>query len=246
MASALELAKETYKWKKSRTALNLPEQQQPSQLNLQPAVPQVEVESNPISVSDNMEAESLLTLAERRPRRENCRLPLRYRVELPVQLPSLPPPSVVEQVASLPTREILKTPCNTFGLFRQYFAVSFPSHDPDSEVQSSDVSHSPTDDDPAESLSAKVFRPYPNKNAFLLGEWYWNGGLQKSKEDFKNLMNIICDQSFVPADIRDVPWDSLNEHLGESTDSEDAWLDQPDAGWKETNHGRWATAQRLG
>lgn len=43
MASALELAKEVYKRKKSRTALNPPEQEQLSQLNLQPAEPPVEV-----------------------------------------------------------------------------------------------------------------------------------------------------------------------------------------------------------
>ncbi|KJA13829.1 hypothetical protein HYPSUDRAFT_99722, partial [Hypholoma sublateritium FD-334 SS-4] len=246
MASALELAKETYKRKKFRTALNPPEQEQLSQLNLSPAEPPVEVSF----VSDDMEAEISISLAERRPRRENRRLPLRYRVEPPVQLPGLPPSSVVDPVASvssipipisseshqvqLPTRQILKSQRNVFGLFRQYFAVSFPSHDPDSEVQLSDVSHSPSDDDKAEPLPTKLFQPYPNKNAFLLGEWYWNGGLQKSKEDFKTLTNIICDQSFVPADIRDVPWDSVNERLGESADSEDMWLDQPDAGWKET------------
>ncbi|KJA15705.1 hypothetical protein HYPSUDRAFT_100251, partial [Hypholoma sublateritium FD-334 SS-4] len=223
MASALELAKEAYMRKKSRTALNPPEEEQLPQLNLQPAEPPVDVKK---------------------------RLPLRYRVDLPVQLPGLPPPFVAEPVVSvssipilistgshqvqLPTRQILKSPCNIFGLFRQYFTVNFPSHDPESELQFSDVSPSTSDGDKVEPLSTKLFQPYPNKNAFLLGEWYWNGGLQKSKEDFKNLMNIISDESFVPADIRDVPWDSLNARLGDSPDSEGSWFDQPDAGWKET------------
>ncbi len=69
----------------------------------------------------------------------------------------------------------------------------------------------------------------------MLGEWYWNGGLQKSKESFRKLVDIICDQSFTPADIANVPWDSLNDSLGESPAGfEDAWFDEPDAGWKET------------
>ena len=58
-------------------------------------------------------------------------------------------------------------------------------------------------------------------------------GLQKTKEDFKKLIEIICDESFDPAEIRNVPWYSLNKRLAESADSEGMWLDEPDAGWKE-------------
>lgn len=64
------------------------------------------MESNSISVSEDMEAESSLSLAERRPRREK-RLPLRYRVDLPVQLPGLPPPFVAELVVSMSSIPIL-------------------------------------------------------------------------------------------------------------------------------------------
>ncbi len=101
-------------------------------------------------------------------------------------------------------------------------------------MQASDKSCSTSDSGEAEPLPVKTYWPYPNKNAFLLGEWYWNGGLHKSKEGFRNLVDIICDQSFISADIRDVPWESVNKHLGESTESGDSWFDQPDAGWKET------------
>ncbi len=75
----------------------------------------------------------------------------------------------------------------------------------------------------------------PNKNAFLLGEWYWNGSAQKTKEGFKQLLEIISDSSFNPSEIRNIPWDSLNKCLAESSDSESMWLDEPDAGWKESS-----------
>ncbi|KJA27429.1 hypothetical protein HYPSUDRAFT_130944 [Hypholoma sublateritium FD-334 SS-4] len=248
MASALEAAKETYRRKKMRTALNPPDQQQVSQPNPPVAMPTNEV-GNSTNVSGHAETEGPLSLAERRPRRENRRRPLRYRFEPPEQLPGLPPPSVGEplasassipvfsgshQVRSQTTRQILKSTRNKFGLFRQYHAIDFPLHDPESKVQLSDVSHSASKRDQAVPASTAIFQPYPNQNAFLLGEWYWNGGLQKTKEDFKRLMGIICDQAFDPEDVRDVPWDSINGRLGQSNDSVDTWFDEPDAGWKET------------
>ena len=126
-------------------------------------------------------------------------------------------------------RRVLRTPCNKFGLFRQYYAVDYPSHDPDEVAKLSDISNLSV---PGFS-SATLFQPYPNKNAFLLGEWYWNGGIQNSKETFKQLINIVSDQSFDPADVRNIRWDSFNKELGESSMSDDIWLDEPDAGWIE-------------
>ncbi len=53
------------------------------------------------------------------------------------------------------------------------------------------------------------------------------------KRRLKNLVNIVCDQAFASADIRDVPWEFVNNRLGESAESGDVWFNQPDAGWKE-------------
>jgi hypothetical protein len=78
-----------------------------------------------------------------------------------------------------------------------------------------------------------LFQPYPNQSAFLLGEWYWNDGPKKTKEGFLKLMNIVGDQAFQPADVKDVPWNSLNKRLGGCPGSEDIWIDEPDAGWIE-------------
>ncbi len=129
----------------------------------------------------------------------------------------------------------MKTRRNAFGLFRRYRAATFPSHDPDTEATLSDVVENAQPEHDIGNLSANFFRPYPNRNAFLLGEWYWNGGLQKTKSDFLELVNIICDPSFSPSDIRGVPWNTLNKHLGEGSDSEDMWLEEPDAGWMDTS-----------
>ena len=185
-----------------------------------------------------------------RPRRLNRRLPLRFRHEQPAPLRTLPPVKALQTnqtnnvlcsapaslAAPRPILKLLTSPRNDFGLFRQYNAVDFPSHDPEAEAQLSDISNSPPDDQNSRSLSKSLFQPYPNRNAFLLGEWYWNGGTQKTKECFKKLTDIICDQSFDPADIKGISWDSLNNSLGASSDEspESLWFDEPDAGWTQT------------
>jgi hypothetical protein len=75
-----------------------------------------------------------------------------------------------------------------------------------------------------------TFLPYPNKNAFLLGEWYWSDGEQKTEKIFKKLMDIVGRPDFRSEDVRDIPWSSINKALGGLTDSDDMWLDEPDAG----------------
>ena len=92
------------------------------------------------------------SLAQRRGRREHRQLPKHYRDVLPEPPAALPSASVltaaqIGTVTSLPSitapappqalspvlspfRNILKSACNGFGLFRQYHATSFPDHDP--------------------------------------------------------------------------------------------------------------------
>lgn len=183
------------------------------------------------------------TLAQRRTRRE-IRLPARFRDEPPQPQASLPPPDAIpplahfsgQPVAPSPkrkARKLLKSCCNLFGLFRIFKAEAFPTHDPDAghvhELHSERLENMP--------FSESDFRPYPNKSAFLLGEWYWNGGIQKTKAGFKKLIEIICQRDFEPEDVRHVQWDTLNDQLGSSDaihDSEDVWFDEPDAGWTAT------------
>ena len=187
----------------------------------------------------DMTEDDSLSLAARRPRRENRRLPKRYQNEQPVALANLP---VAEPSHSpeIPTRtpadnqlSILPSPIDTFGLFRQYYATSYPTHDPNGKIQIifSEQGANGNEDD---IVSTSLFRPYPNHNAFLLGEWYWNNGVQKTKEGFQKLIDIVSADSFKPADLQNISWNSLNKCLGESAESDDQWFDEPDSGWKET------------
>ncbi|KAF9473559.1 hypothetical protein BDN70DRAFT_761574, partial [Pholiota conissans] len=245
MASALETAKETYRLRKKARLHTTAAASEPhiNQLHEPQSGPTAESSSTSNSIEDESHC-----LAVRRPRRLNRQLPLRYRQDQPMPPSSLPPSILPQQKEAIskasssdlhtiqPVRQLLESRCNTFGLFRQYHGIAFPTHDPDADVERADLSEV-VSDHPGEAItvSDSLFRPYPNQSAFLLGEWYWNGGIQKTKEDFKKLTNIICADTFDPLDIQDVPWDSLNRRLGESSDSsEDVWCNEPDAGWIES------------
>jgi hypothetical protein len=92
-----------------------------------------------------------------------------------------------------------------------------------------DMTDIPVDTHPPHSTS-QPFYPYPNRSAFRLGDWFWNGGVQKSQASFQELMDIIGDPEFQTADVRNVRWDAVNKELG--TD-EAEWVDE-DAGWTKT------------
>jgi hypothetical protein len=124
-------------------------------------------------------------------------------------------------------RRVLNTTRNSFGLFRRYFAKSFPSHDPESEITISALSNivDPQPSDPP------VLGPYPNKSSFRLGDWYWNHGAQKSQQDFKNLVAIVGAEDFEPAEVRSTRWDKINRQLALNDWDKEEWLDD-DAGWR--------------
>lgn len=214
--------------------------------------PTVEV---PVEVIED----SHLTMMERRPwtRRLNRQLPLRYRDVLPQPPPALPPAHLAESLTSLnaqpqPTytgpsiegtspslaariesgiRRVFTTSRNTFGLSRQYYTKEMPAYDPDQEVSLQDISNSiPSPAGPSKSAS-EGFCPYPNRSSFLLGDWYWNDGVQKSQASFDKLTGIICDPAFQPADIKDVQWNMINKEL--AADDGEERLDE-DAGWIRT------------
>jgi hypothetical protein len=96
-------------------------------------------------------------------------------------------------------RRIFKTQRNTFGLQRQYLADTLPSHDPEDVISLRDLSNVPVANSPS---AETVFHPYPNLSSFRLGEWYWNGGAQKSQTSFKDLVDIVGDPDFRADDVR--------------------------------------------
>ncbi len=44
--------------------------------------------------------------------------------------------------------------------------------------------------------NGNTIHPYPDKNIFLLGDWHWNYGIQKSQESFSDLLSIIGSPNF--------------------------------------------------
>ena len=185
-------------------------------------------------------------MAARRQRRQNRKLPKRFRDILPQAQPSLPPidipaqlPTTVEAPQTAPgqplSRRILRTPCNLFGLIRQYFAVKFPSVDPEEEVTLTQLSDYPTTSAADDTGTTTNFYPFPNESSFHLGHWYWTGGVSKSLQSFKDLVDIVEHTDFDPGDIRETKWDKINKILGENVKEggEGEWADV-DAGWKTT------------
>ena len=182
-------------------------------------------------------------------RQVNCRLPLRYwdvvpepllqgpsqsslsSIDCADTLTSSPTPGSTANIATVPStfrpvRQFFATQRNNFGLFRTYDTTA-PSHDPEEHNTLEDVSMTTIPDIP-EHLN-ELYSPYPNLNAFQLGDWYWNGGAQKSQADFQKLLNIVGDPNFKPDDVRAVSWKDVNHTLA----SDGAWMDE-DVRWEQT------------
>ncbi|KAG1906805.1 uncharacterized protein F5891DRAFT_1182215 [Suillus fuscotomentosus] len=221
----------------------------------------IEIEHNDICSPPEVSqaVEDPRSLAERRPRRLNRRLPARFRDILPQPLP----PPIVEQAPS-PAADtssvsdtssplscalrILRTLPNIFGLSRQYYSSRLPTHDPDeiTTLENLTLTHSdPEGQDPSrpghpmqdhdgggEDLDA--FYPYPNKSSFGLGDWFWNGGLQKSQKSFKELLRVICDPEFRLEDIRSTRWNLIDQQLGSSSEDAEGNMPFEGAGWKKS------------
>ena len=93
-----------------------------------------------------------------------------------------------------------------FGLFRQYGTRQRSTlHDPESNVSLIDLTNINGCTNLAHS-TVPAFSPYPNQSSFLLGDWYWNGRVQKSQKSFSDLIDIIVDPEFLKEDIQNVNW----------------------------------------
>lgn len=204
-----------------------------------------------------------LPLAQRRKRRQ-INLPTRYDDDLPEALQALPPPEALAipsgmyskhlefhlhaHTSNLGGLNIVESPPNCFGLFRRYFADTFPAHDPDSDITLVDLCDIPSripevtgDVSPTDISGVEDYSPYPNRSSFLLGEWNWNDQVQKSKSTFNTLVDIIKDPDFHPCDIQDTQWESIDKQLGSS---DDTWIDDDDLvpSWIR-NDARWSRTQ---
>jgi hypothetical protein len=137
-----------------------------------------------------------------------------------------------------PSPEAIRTAKNVFSLYHQYSTTS-PTHDPEEELSLDDLSNIPSKSSNTVTshnklgLTPQSFGPYPNYNSFRIGDWYWNRS-QKSQADFRDLVAIIGDLDFQPADVRHTRWDSINSQLaGDPIASGDwEWVD-------DEREGRW-------
>ena len=172
-------------------------------------------------------------------RRTNRQLPRRFRDQLPQPPPALPPPDLTHPLfqpsqdlrSEIAPYRILTSSCNVFGLFRRYESRQLSVlHDPEEHVSLTDLSIIPGCTDILQSFRP-TYSPYPNRSSFLLGDWYWNGGVQKSQSSFHELIDIIIDPEFRTTDIQNVNWTRIDKDLG--SDDVLEWLDD-DAGWTRT------------
>jgi hypothetical protein len=162
----------------------------------------------------NPAIDSSKSLAERRTRRTIVK-PKRYRDELPAALL----PVTTRERQSYCTRSTI------FGLSRRFTGELAPLHDPEEHVLLQHLYTAVTtpDNDAPASESASLY-PYPNYSSFILGDWYWNGGIQKTQESFQMLIKIMSEQKFVLDDIRATNWKRVNETL--ETGHDKKWKDK--------------------
>lgn len=137
--------------------------------------------------------------------------------------------------------QLIDTLANSFGLFRRYHSSKLPAHDPETETTLAMLSNGPDlrnlqtaqpihHHNSTTSDKDSKFYPYPNETSFLLGEWFWNSGAQKSQENFKKLLDIVGSDQFLPAAIQQTNWSKVNNQLAINNWDTGEWVDE-DAGW---------------
>lgn len=174
---------------------------------------------------------------------------------LPELPPVLPPPNPLLNTSIVTTStapSFLESPRNIFGLFRRYGGNQLPTHDPEEHVNlltltdsvalsgeaDQGLASSRTD---SEVAMDEQYHPFPNRNSFLLSEWFHSDGPQKSQSSFRKLIDIVGSPTFKPEDIQNTRWNHLHRVLGQNefdtpeTQDEEAWGADEDAGWQKTD-----------
>lgn len=170
--------------------------------------------------------------------------PVRNRNDiLPQDLAGLPPPNFIsaptcssrsmDEATSRPLKAA-ESSKNSFGLFRRYLGAAFPSHDPDTGLTAAlsrkidgRVDSLDSDPHPATSLlecdSSKLYGPYPNETAYVLGSWQNNGNTMKSKGEFMKLVTLLKSGAVKPYELHGVNWDDIDTCLARKPDSADGF-----------------------
>jgi hypothetical protein len=164
----------------------------------------------------------------------------------PALSPALNPPPSASNTSSLLSWSLcfFRTLPNSFRLSCQYYGVGLPTHDPEevTTLENLTLTHSDQGSWDLVVCAAVVqhkegkdtFYLYPNKLSFLLGDWFWNGGLQKSQKSLKELLQILGDPEFWQEDVLDTCWNLINHQLGSSAEDAGGQAPLEGAGWKKT------------
>ncbi|KAG6915127.1 hypothetical protein DXG01_013116 [Tephrocybe rancida] len=133
--------------------------------------------------------------------------------------------------------KVIDTALNPFGVFWRFTRLPTDNsdnayveqHNPKAHVDISTFSAIPPHLD-----ATNPYAPFPNRNSFLLSDWYWNYGLQKSKQNFQQLLQIISSPNFLPEDVSKTNWDQLDQQLGINDWDREEWLNK-DVGWQNSS-----------
>ena len=138
---------------------------------------------------------------------------------------------------------VLATQKNSFGLFCVYDEGSTPSADNPEDPSGADPPPNTRIIEallsPASPNSSNPFHPYPNESSWRIGDWYWNQGAHKSKQNFKSLVEIITSAHFCADDLCHANWTAIDHQLGSlemthgpsgMTPTTEEWQSE-DSGW---------------
>ncbi|RXW23311.1 hypothetical protein EST38_g2533 [Candolleomyces aberdarensis] len=162
--------------------------------------------------------------------------------------PSLipPPPADATSINQLqqrnPALPLKETRKNAFGVYKRYQTQEDIPHDPDAYASLKDLQEEPAEellnaleednalDVPLTSPPSHNFYPYPNLSSFLLGEYFWSDGNEKSQESFNRLLSVLTHPDFRSDDLLDTDWARINRILAsseyeEKKGSESPWAD---------------------
>jgi hypothetical protein len=119
---------------------------------------------------------------------------------------------------------------NEFGLYKRCRAPEEHPYDPEAHFSPKDFCEGTaytghlSDQD--------MYYPFPNRNAFLLGEWRASDENGKGRTGFARLLEIIGSPDWNPADICGVNWARIDDALIEapnqiqSDDNDENWADE--------------------
>lgn len=191
---------------------------------------------------------------------------MRLRNFVPNHLPEMPPiiscsttPSPDDAAESTRPRQsqFIQSSVNVFGLSRRYPGNTLPTHDPEEHIDLDTLTDSYRLSDsegfPATTLKIDklpaysnafpndLYHPFPNKSPYQLGAWFYNDRHQKSRSEFRRLVDIVGSPNFKPEDVRVTSWDHVHKSLGWNSfnkanlqqDSNSQGSDS-DAGWQKT------------